>query len=101
MSRAPAASLVDSDALESAIFSGVVRHRRFSPTEHEFEYPIHMFMLRADELPQLVNRHWQLGTEWYRWARFKRADYLGGTRDLGSSVKAKIVELAGKPAKDI
>ena len=41
------------------------------------------------------------GTEWYRWARFKRADYLGGTEDLGSSVKAKIVELAGKPAKDI
>ena len=55
MSRSPAASLVDSDALESAIFSGVVRHRRFSPTEHEFEYPIHMFMLKADELPQLVN----------------------------------------------
>ena len=101
MSRSPATSLVDSDALESAIFSGVVRHRRFSPTEHEFEYSIHMFMLKADELPQLVNRHWQLGTEWYRWARFKRADYLGGTEDLGSSVKAKIAELAGPAAKDI
>ena len=101
MSSAPAASQVESDALESAIFSGIVRHRRFSPTQHEFEYSIHMFMLRADELPQLMGRHWQLGTEWYRWARFKRADYLGGAEDLGSSVKAKIAELAGPAAKDI
>ena len=101
MSRAPAASLVDSDALESAIFSGVVRHRRFSPTQHEFEYPIHMFMLRADELPQLMDRHWQLGTEWYRWARFKRADYLGGMEDLGNSVKAKSPSLPGRLPKTL
>ena len=101
MSSAPAAGQVDSDSLESAIFSGIVRHRRFSPTQHEFEYSIHMFMLRADELPQVMGRHWQLGTEWYRWARFKRADYLGGAEDLGSSVKAKIAELAGPAAKDI
>ena len=67
----------DSDALESALFSGIVRHRRFSPTLHEFEYPIRMFLLKTDELPKLLDRHWQLGTEWYRWARFKRADYLG------------------------
>ena len=59
------------------LFSGIVRHRRFSPTLHEFEYPIRMFLLKTDELPKLLDRHWQLGTEWYRWARFKRADYLG------------------------
>ena len=47
MSSAPAASQVDSDSLESAIFSGIVRHRRFYPTQHEFEYSIHMFMLKA------------------------------------------------------
>ena len=101
MSQAPAASLDSSEALESAVFSGIVRHRRFSPSQHEFKYPIHMFLFKTDELPQLMGRHWQLGTEWYRWARFKRADYLGVTGDLGHSVKAKIAELAGLAEEDV
>ena len=101
MSRAEAANFIDSEALESAVFSGFVRHRRFTPTHHEFEYPIHMFLLRADELPRLLGRHWQLGKEWYRWARFKRADYVGHAGDLSNSVRAKIAELAGEPKENV
>lgn len=83
--------------LESAAFEGIVRHRRFVPTQHEFEYPIHMFLLKADEIPDLTQRFWQLGKQWYRWARFKREDYIGTTGEITASVKSKMAELAGQP----
>ena len=90
-----------SEQLESAAFEGTVRHRRFIPTQHEFEYPIHMFLLKAEEIPDLTQRFWQLGKQWYRWARFKREDYIGSTGEIAASVRSKIAKLAGQPVTQI
>jgi DUF1365 family protein len=78
----------------SALYEGTVRHRRFTPSRHEFESPIVMTLLDIDELTLLD--HLPL------WSRrraapmhFRRRDYLDGTdrplRDaLGEVIEREI-----------
>ena len=37
--------------MTSALYTGWVRHRRFTPRGHEFKYRVFMPYLRLDELP--------------------------------------------------
>lgn len=86
---------------ESAIYQGFVRHRRFSPRRHEFDYPLFMMLLKLDEIPELLPRFWQLGSRLWNWARFRRADYLGSAdEDLEDAVRRKMATLAGLTEKD-
>ena len=39
--------------MNSAIYEGRVRHRRFSPVPHAFSYRLFMMYLDLDELPTL------------------------------------------------
>jgi len=41
--------------MESALYVGKLRHRRFTPRPHEFSYPVYMAFLDVDLLPQLMN----------------------------------------------
>lgn len=89
-------------ALESAIYSGFVRHRRFTPTHHQFHNKLFMLLIKADELPRLLQQFWQLGTGRWSWARFKREDYVGAPdTTLDQAVKSKILELLGKPEQTL
>lgn len=93
-----ASQQADAVELESAIYSGLVRHRRFTPTQHEFDYPLFMLLLKVDELPVLLRRFWQLGSSPWRWGRFRRADYLGDPQTpLDTAVKEKLAALSGEP----
>lgn len=84
------------EGFESAIYRGIVRHRRFAPRQHEFEYPVFMFLLKVDEIPRLLQRFWQLGSRFWHWARFRRADYIGErSESLAVAVKNKMSELSG------
>lgn len=88
--------------LESAIYTGYVRHRRFTPTRHQFHNKLFMLLIKADELPQLLNRFWQLGTSRWSWARFRREDYVGAPdTTIQQAVKDKIAELLGSPAQTL
>src|SRR3972149_31344 len=40
--------------MESALYSGMLRHRRFRPTWHKFSYPVVMAFLDIDRIPQLM-----------------------------------------------
>ncbi|MGK2932115.1 MAG: DUF1365 domain-containing protein [Solirubrobacterales bacterium] len=62
---------------ESAIFEGIVRHRRFEPIVREFEYRIFMMYLDLDEVPEVMNVHPLWSTRRRSPARFRRADYFG------------------------
>jgi len=85
---------------KSAIYEGYVRHRRFEPSKHEFRYSLFMFLLKAEEIPLIMKCFWQLGTQLFSWARFKREDYLpGSSRNLSDSVKEKIAELSNTNAQ--
>ena len=66
-------------ARASALYEGVVRHRRFAPVRHEFSSPIVMTLLDLDELDELVD-------DLPLWSRrraapvhFRRRDHLDGT----------------------
>lgn len=96
------ASTSHAATFESAIYKGVVRHRRHMPTTHEFVYPIFMLLLKADEIPGVMQKFWQFGSNLLRWARFRRADYIGGNNeDLSKAVKHKIAEKLGQQSSDI
>ena len=87
---------------ESAIYKGLIRHRRFWPSAHEFDYPIFMLLLKADEIPRVVQEFWQISSNFLSWARFKRADYIGGSDgDISQSVRAKIAEKLERRPSDI
>ena len=78
---------------ESAIYEGTVRHRRFSPRSHNFDYPLFMFLLKVDEIPQVVKAFWQLSFRAFSWARFKRDDYIiSDHEDIAEAVRAKLSE---------
>lgn len=36
--------------MESALYEGIVRHRRFTPRLHRFSYPVFMLYVDLDEL---------------------------------------------------
>jgi uncharacterized protein len=42
--------------MESALYVGRLRHRRFTPKEHSFEYPVFLSLLDVDEIPELMRR---------------------------------------------
>ena len=96
MSESPASEF------ESAIYRGFVRHRRFTPKQHEFDYPLFMMLMKADEIPQLLEKFWQLGSKALSWARFKRSDYLdNANQTLSESVREKLAALTGKPRSQL
>ncbi len=41
--------------MESGIYSGTLRHRRFSPAVHEFTYPLFMVFLDIERMPELMD----------------------------------------------
>jgi len=68
--------------LASAIYTGSVRHRRFSPRNHRFSYRVFMMYLDLDEIDDVCNQSpwWSSQSFWrapFRLARFKRSDYFG------------------------
>lgn len=83
--------------LESAIYEGRIRHRRFEPVTREFEYRIFMMYLDLDELPELMRIHPLWSTRPRSPARFRRGDYLGDeNRSLMESVRDLVEDRTGR-----
>jgi hypothetical protein len=64
--------------MQSAIYQGWVRHRRFRPRPHDFRYGLGLLYLDIDELEWLVRDHRLLGASASLPLRFHRSDYLDG-----------------------
>lgn len=58
-------------------YSGLIRHRRFQPKQHEFNYNLFMFCLDLDELSQLFNRWPIVSMDRPALGRFNRKDHIG------------------------
>lgn len=72
--------------LESAIYAGSVRHRRFAERGNEFTHPIALAYVDLDELPRLpIAKRGRL-------VRFERADYLGDPRTPLTTATRDLVE---------
>lgn len=79
--------------MHSAIYTGWVRHRRFQPVSHEFRYRTFMMYLDLDELPSLFNGIWLWSYANRNLAWFKRADYIGDSRQ---TIKLAVNDLVAR-----
>ncbi len=62
--------------MNSCIYAGHVRHRRFSPVPHAFTYRLFMMYLDLDELPTVFRPHVGSGLSIEsNLASFKRRDH--------------------------
>jgi DUF1365 family protein len=84
--------------VNSALYRGFVRHRRFGPRPHAFTYRLDYLYLDLDELPQLFARRWFWSFNRRNLGSVHRRDYLPDERfeDLRDAVRARIRE-AGHP----
>ena len=63
--------------MRSAIYEGVVRHRRTTPVDHEFSYRLYLPLIDLSEAAAVMSRHPWWSIERRRPVRFRRDDYLG------------------------
>ncbi|UTV30069.1 DUF1365 domain-containing protein [Photobacterium atrarenae] len=93
--------------MNSALFVGSIRHRRFTPVSHNFSYPMFMPWIDLDELDVLQQQVTGFGTGLLNVARFRGADYLRdhhlrdhhekpGLGTLKQQVIDKVFELTGE-----
>ena len=80
--------------MRSAIYEGLLRHRRLYPRTHKFVYRVFMMYLDLDELPMVLDMSpWWSEKRW-RPARFVRSDYLGDPAvPLAQAVRTRIEEV--------
>jgi len=82
--------------MESALYCGRVRHRRFEPKEHEFSYPLFMFWLDLDELDEVFSKTRLWSLKKWSFVRFKREDFFDGSSEpLKQTVQHWVKEQTG------
>jgi hypothetical protein len=82
--------------MNSRIYVGQVRHRRYTPAQHAFQYALFMLYIDLDELPTLFRKRWLWSARRPAIARFRRADHLGdASSDLRDAVKALVRDKTG------
>jgi uncharacterized protein len=83
--------------MHSALYTGRLRHRRFAPTPHSFEYGVRMVWLDLAELGQVFRGRWLWSTRRPALAWLKREDYLGDARvPLDQAVRDRVELDTGK-----
>lgn len=63
--------------MDSALYTGTLRHRRFSPKRHEFTYPVFQVFLDIDRMPELMAASRLTSYNRFNWAAFHERDHLG------------------------
>ena len=83
--------------MNSAIYSGWVRHRRYSPKSHEFNYKLFLLSLDLDELDEDLSFGPWFRVEKRAILSFRHKDYLDGEGKLTKQkVWDKVVSLGGE-----
>ena len=81
--------------MNSALYVGTVRHRRFTPVEHEFQYRLFYAFLDLAEVPSVLDGIAGWSARRPALARFAREDHLGDpTVPLDESVR-DLIEARG------
>ena len=84
-------------SVDSCIYEGTVRHRRFAPVPHEFRYRMFMVYLDLEELPRLFDRSTLWSSDRPNLAWFRREDHLGDSSEsLDASVRETVKEATGR-----
>jgi DUF1365 family protein len=81
----------------SCIFEGQLKHRRYTPVEHEFEYRLFMLYLDLAEIDEVFRGRWLWSVKRRALARFRRSDHLGDpNQPLEHSVRDLVEERTGR-----
>ena len=82
--------------LSSAVYEGVVQHRRHAPHAHAFDYRMAQLYLDLDEVEQVFSGHWLWSTTQRNLAQFRRSDYLGPAHmPLAAAVRLRVEQATG------
>jgi hypothetical protein len=83
--------------MESCLYVGRVRHRRFQPLRHEFDFPLFLVYLDLAELDEVFRGRWLWSVRRPALARFRREDHLGDPRmPLDEAVRALVETRTGR-----
>ena len=63
--------------IDSGLFVGTLRHRRFTPIAHTFTYPLFMALLDIDRVSELMHASAVTSYNRWNWASFDDRDHLG------------------------
>ena len=88
--------------MESAIYKGTLRHRRFRPAGHEFTYSVFFAFLDIDRIPELMRASPFAAYNRFNWAAFDERDHFGDhklplRKRLEADALARGVTLSGGP----
>ena len=84
-------------SLQSALYEGTIRHRRFKPRENSFQYGLALFYLDLAELPQIFRLPGLLAFGRRALLSFNRADYYGDpARSIDECVRELVEARCGR-----
>ncbi len=84
-------------ALKSAIYEGRIRHRRFAPRPHGFDYRMFQLYLDLAELDQVFAGRWLWSVDRPNIAQFRRRDYFGDASvPLDTAVRDRVEASLGR-----
>ena len=83
--------------MHSCLYEGQVKHRRFAPKVHTFNFRLFYTYLDLDELGQVFSGRWLWSTRYPSLAWFRRSDYLGDVSvPLKTAVCVRVEEETGR-----
>jgi len=81
----------------SAVYEGTIRHRRFEPVEHSFQYRFFLMYLDLGELPGLFDPFPLFSARRAAPARFRREDFMGDpARPLDECAREAVAAATGE-----
>jgi DUF1365 family protein len=82
--------------MHSALYTGLLRHRRLAPREHRFSYRLYMMYLDLAELDQVFRGRWLWSVRRPALAWLRRADYIGDPAvSIDAAVRARVAATTG------
>lgn len=81
----------------SAVYEGVVRHRRHDVCPHAFRYRVAQLYLDLDEIDHVFAGRWFWSASRRNLAEFRRSDYLApSNRPLADAVRDRVAAVTGR-----
>lgn len=96
--------MTESPQLDAAcLYTGRVRHRRFTPKPHHFSYSLYMSYLELGRIDEVLDQVAFASSRGPAWVRFRRDDYFGdAAKSLEQEVRDLVAARAGvRPAGPI
>lgn len=79
--------------MQSALYVGKLRHRRFTPRSHSFTYPVFLSFLDIDHLPELLRVAPFTSYNRWNWLSYDERDHFGDPR---KPLRARLAEDAAR-----